>query len=208
MQKQIKYIIGFIIGAIVLYNSVYFIPLDEKKASEKTSTFDVESFVDELWDQQLQPAFDSAVSFSTLISKLQEKPLETFKSHGLSLGIGNIAYFKVKGEGTVITVNENNVLVQVDDRLVEIETEFVFGNAIRDASGLIKINDFDKTSDFNAISEAINQKVREEVIPYFRQNVKEGDTIQFHGAIELNKAHLHLDSPEIIPVSLAINPPL
>ena len=204
MKKQTKYIIGIIIGAIVLYNSVYFMPLDEKIASEETVTFDASSFVEELWHQQLQAVYDSAIQFSSLIDNLQQKPQETFASHGLSLGIGNIAYFRVSGEGIVKKVNENNVLVQVGDRLVEIETEFVFGNAIRDASGLIKINDFDKTSDFNGISEAINKKVREEVIPNFRQQVKEGDTIQFQGAIELNRAHLNLDLPEIIPVSLAI----
>ncbi len=204
MKKKIKYIIGIIIGAIVLYNSVYFMPLDEKIASEQTVTFDAESFVNDLWNQELQSVFDSSMGFSSLMMSLQENPLETFSRHGQSLGIGNIAYFRVSGEGIVNKVNENNVLVQVGDRLVEIETEFIFGNAIRDASGLIKINDFDKTSDFNGISEAINRKVREEVIPNFRQKVKEGDRIQFHGALELNKAHLHLDLPEIIPVSIEI----
>ncbi|MEQ8879181.1 MAG: DUF2291 domain-containing protein [Cyclobacteriaceae bacterium] len=204
MKKKIKYIIGIIIGAIVLYNSVYFMPLDEKIASEQTVTFDAESFVDDLWGRQLQFAYDTAIELSTLINQLKEKPQYMFDQYGLSLGIGNIAYFKTTGIGIVQKINENNVLVRIGEHLIEIETEFIFGNAIRDASGLIKINDFDKTSDFNGISEAINRKVREEVIPNFRQKVKEGDRIQFHGALELNKAHLHLDLPEIIPVSIEI----
>ncbi len=60
----------------------------------------------------------------------------------------------------VLSVNENNVMLLVGDQIVEIETEFIFGNAVRDASGLIKINDYDKTSDFNLISETINDKIR------------------------------------------------
>ena len=121
-------------------------------------------------------------------------------------GIGNIGYFKVQGEGSVLSVHENNVLLQVGKLTVEIETEFIFGNAVRDASGLIQINDYDETSDFNLISESINDKIRKEVVPDFRARVKEGNIVRFKGALELNKAHLKLDQPEVIPVSVQLIP--
>lgn len=201
-----KYIIGVVIAGIAIYNSIYFQPLDEKLAEEQEITFDANSFVEGIWENELIDAYDSAVDLTMLISSLTQNPELTFNKEARALGIGNIGYFKVKGEGTVTSVNENNVLVQVSNKTIEIETEFIFGNAVRDASGLIRPNDYDKTADFNSISEFINHKIRAEVIPDFRAKVATGNKISFKGAIELNKAHLNLDQPEIIPVSLQILP--
>ena len=101
-------------------------------------------------------------------------------------------------------VNENNFLVIVGGQIVEIEMEFIFGNAVRDASGLIKANDYDKTADFNSISESINERIRNDVVPEFRTKVEKGNKVIFKGALELNKAHLDLSQPEVIPVSIQI----
>jgi len=204
MRKGIKYIIGVAIAALVIFNSVYFRPLDEKLAEGQKITFDAASYVAGIWENELLPVYDSATNLTILLEKLGQNPELTFKQEAQALGIGNIGYFKVKGEGIVLSVNENNVLIQEGDQIVEIETEFIFGNAVRDASGLIKINDYVETSDFNSISESINEKIRKEVIPDFRSKVQKGDKLFFMGAIELNKAHLDLSRPEVIPVSLQI----
>jgi len=184
---------------------MYLLPLDEKLASEEIREFDASAYVDGMWTD-LQTAYNGAVEINSLFDKLRQDPAQTFSQESNALGIGNIGYFKVKGEGVVQEVNENNVIILAGDQNVEIETEFIFGNAIRDASGLIRINDFDKTSDLNSISESINEKVRKQLIPDFRTKVKKGDHISFQGAIELNKAHLDLNEPEIIPISLQIVP--
>lgn len=201
-----KYIIGAAIAGIVMYNSIYVQPLDEKLAEEREDVFDAQSFVDEVWATQLMDVYDSAADLTLLLTQLSQNPELAFKEEAQALGIGNIGYFKVKGEGTVLSVNENNVWVQVGNQTIEIETEFIFGNAIRDASGLIQLNAYDKTSDFNSISEAINDKIRKEIIPAFRQKVLVGNKVQFKGALELNKAHLDLSQPEIIPLSLQLIP--
>jgi len=141
-----------------------------------------------------------------LLDQLLNDPELTFRREANALGVGNIAYFKVQGEGFVLKVNENNVILRVEDHELEIETEFIFGNAVRDASGLVRINDFDRTSDINLISETINHKIRSEIIPPFRARVKEGNKVKFTGAMELNMSHLELDRPEVIPVSIQITP--
>lgn len=203
MKKITKYTAGVILTGIVIYNSMYFRPLDEKLADEKDIEFDASSFVDGIWTDILA-VYDSAIEINHLMDRLNKNPRQTFKEEANALGIGNIGYFKVKGEGIVQAVNENNVIILVRDQSVEIETEFIFGNAVRDASGLIRVNDYDKTSDFNSISESINKKIRKEVIPSFRSKVEKGNKIQFEGALKLNKAHLDLRQPEVIPVSIQI----
>ena len=206
MKKGIKYTIGVALTGIVIYGSVYFRPLDQKLAEGKEITFDAKSFVNAIWGDALFAAYDSAQNLNILLDQLAVDPYITFGREAKSLGIGNIGYFKVKGEGLVLSVNENNVMLQVGDQIVELETEFIFGNAVRDASGLIQVNDYDKTSDFNLISEMINEKIRTEVIPGFRAKVEKGNRVIFLGAIELSKAHLDLNQPEVVPVSIQIIP--
>lgn len=204
MKKGIKYTIGMIIIGIVLYNSMYFRPLDEKLAEDTEEVFDAQTFVDQLWGEALQEVYRSATDLNALFTSLRENKIETFEKESEALGIGNIGYFKVKVEGTVLQINENNVLLLSNGQVVEIETEFIFGNAVRDASGLIRINDFDETSDFNNISEAINQTIRSKVVPDFRAAVEKGDRVIVYGAIQLNKAHLDLEQPEVVPVYIEI----
>lgn len=204
-NKGIKYIIAALMAGILIYNSVYFRPLDVKLAEGKEEAFDAKSFVDGIWESDLLEIYDSAMDITKLIELLRNDHMTTFAQEAQALGIGNIGYFKVKGEGLVQSVNENNVLLQIGELIIELETEFIFGNAVRDASGLVKINDFDETSDFNTISESINEKIRKEIIPNFRAKVEKGDKVVFKGALELNKAHLNLDKPEVIPVSIQIS---
>jgi len=204
MNKSIKYLIGIIFTGVISYNSVYFQPLDERKAASVKTIFIADAFVNDMWSSQLIPSYSSAPDLTELVNQLSQKPELAFNQNSRALGIGNIGFFKVKGEGTVAKVNENNVTLLVNNVFVEIETEFIFGNAIRDASGLIRINDFNQTSEFNSISESINQKIRDEVIPDFRLNIKVGDQVLFHGAVGLNKAHLDLQNIEVIPVILEI----
>lgn len=199
-----KYIIGIFLTGIVLYNAVYFRPLDERLAEDTAISFDAKTFVEGIWAKELLGVYHSAIDLPVLLNRLRQDPDATFAEEAQALGIGNIGYFKVKGMGTVADVQENQVLLQVEGQTVEIETEFIFGNAVRDASGLIRINDYDETADFNSISESINDKIRAEVIPSFKAKVKTGDQLRFEGALELNKAHLNLDQLEIIPVSLQI----
>ena len=199
-----KYIIGIAIAGLVLYNSVYFGPLDAHLAETEEVEFDAKTFVDAIWDNEMLAAYDSAALLVDLIERLEEAPKLAFNQEAKALGIGNIGYFKVQGEGTILKINEDNILVEVGNRVIEIETEFIFGNAIRDASGLIKLNDYDRTSDFNSISESINEKIRQKVIPEFRKDLELGNQIRFKGALELNKAHLDLQQLEIIPISLQI----
>ena len=204
MKRIIKNIIGIIIALVVIYNSVYFRPLDEELSKGKEIAFDAKSFVDGIWKNELLNVYDSAIDLTTLLTQLRENPEQTFAREAQALGIGNIGFFKVKGEGTVLGVNENNVLVRVGDQTIEIEMEFIFGNGVRDASGLIEANDYDKTADFNSISESINEKIRQEVIPEFRTKVAKDNKVIFKGALELNKVHLDLSQPEVIPVSIQI----
>ena len=194
MKKLLKYGVGIIVVIVIAYNSVYFRKLDEVKAS--STTFDAKAYARKYFNDKLLPSLNDAIEINQLLSLLQINKEQTFEKYSHALGIGNIRYFLVKGEGQVTSINENDVLILAkagtNQKAVEIATEFVFGNAIRDASGKIDINEFANTMDFNNVSAEINKIVRTEVLPSFKASVKKGDVVQFSGAIELNKEHLNV----------------
>lgn len=207
MKKILKYIVGFALLLLIGYNSVYFKKLDEKKASANKE-FDAKSYARKYFDSKLLPALNKAVDIDNLRGMLLADANKTFDEHSHALGIGNVKYFLVKVEGEITGINENDltILSKADSTqdAYTIATEFVYGNALRDASGLIGLNEFSNTMDINNVSEEINKIVRNEVLPSFKKTVKKGDVVQFFGAIELNKEHLDVENIEIIPISLKI----
>ncbi|ACT93346.1 DUF2291 domain-containing protein [Dyadobacter fermentans] len=210
MPKPIRYLLYLAVVALLAYNSVYIKKLDEVKAG--AATFNAAGYALDFWDKKLTPGLSKAVELSALTSQLKTEKDKAFEQHSHALGIGNIRYFLVKGEGVVADVSENEVSVKLAGASenagnVRIATEYIFGNAVRDASGAIDINAFTNSMDFNNVSAEINKLIREKVVPPFKSKVKKGDRIAFHGAIELNRAHLQVNDIEIIPIHLQIEKP-
>ncbi|TDH27465.1 DUF2291 domain-containing protein [Segetibacter sp. 3557_3] len=205
MKKTLKYILGLAALVFVAYNSVYFKKLDAVRASAHKQ-FDASAYARKYYDTRLKPALKNAVEINQLLALARVDKEAAFNRHSHALGIGNIRYFLVQGTGEITGINENDVAVisknDSTQSALKIATEFVFGNAIRDASGLINLNEFSSTADFNNVSAEVNKIVRNEVLPAFKSTAKKGDRVHFVGAIELNRQHLKLDDLEIIPVAL------
>jgi predicted lipoprotein len=197
-MRAAKNILIVVIIALVAYNSVYFAKLDEVKTSKATKDFDAKRYADIFWATKLFAG--KAVEINDLMAELKTDPTKAFDNYSHALGIGNLRYFLVKGKGKITKIDSD--YVEADN--YRIATEFIFGNAVRDASGLIDINEFTNTVDFNNVSSEINMIIREKVLPEFKSTVAIGDNVEFTGAIELNKEHLQLKSIEVIPVQLKI----
>jgi len=162
-RKAIKYIVAGIVLIVIAYNSVYFKSLSEVKAASVAGAFDAGSYAQQFWNDQLIPGLSKAVELPQLITQLETNKENTFKAHSHALGIGNIRYFLVRGQGEITAINENDisVVVQPDSlqRTIKIATEFIYGNAVRDALGVINMTEFSNTTDLNSVSEEINKKV-------------------------------------------------
>lgn len=205
MPKPIRYLLYVAVIALLAYNSVYFKKLDEVKAG--SMAFDAAGYAQDFWEKKLMPGLSKAVDLNALTALLKTDKEKAFSEHSHALGIGNIRYFLVKGEGIVNEVGENEVKLEAGGSEVRIATEYIFGNAVRDVSGAIDINAFTNSMDFNNVSAEINKLIREKVVRPFKSKVKKGDRVVFHGAIELNREHLQVNDIEIIPVSLQIEKP-
>ena len=205
-MKVVQYIITAIVIVLVAYNSVYFKKLDAVKASHVAKEFNAAQYAANFWDKKLTVSLNKAIEVTKLSALLSSDPAKAFNDWSHALGIGNLRYFLVTGKGMIESVNDDYVAVMVQGdsskQVVRIATEYIFGNAVRDATGLININEFTNTMDFNNVSAEINKIIREKVLPAFKQKVKKGDPIEFTGAIELNKEHPGLSGIEIIPIKI------
>ena len=207
MSKGVKYILVLLVIGLAGYKSIYF-----KKLSEVNNTIpeklDVVAFSKRLWDEKLPVKLDSAIELGTLIHAIESKPAEAFAKYSNAIDVGNYRYSLVRAEGIVAVINENEVIMQVPHAdsimTVNLATEYIYGNAIRDASTLVDIKDFTNTTDLNSISEELNKTVRTKVVPPFKKQLKQGDRIEVTGAVEINKEHVKLDKLELIPVRVKI----
>ena len=206
LKKGIKYTLALILLLVVGYNSVYIKKLSEVKAAATAGKFDAVAYAQTFWREKLTPNLAKATDLPHLLAMLNTDKESAFKNYSHALGIGNLRYFLVKGEGRITAITENDISVALRPDSVgqdlKIATEFVYGNAVRDALGILSINDFSNTMDMNNVSAELNKIIRTEIIPPFRTQAKKGNVVAFTGAIELNQAHLRLDEIEIIPVSL------
>ena len=206
MEKGIRYIASLLLVALLAYNSVYFRKLDQITTGK--NLFNATEYASRFWNEKLPRHTTKAIGIDVLLDLLQTDKDMAFKDYSHALGISNIKYFLIKGSGIVQAVGENQVSLETksEGRSTQLflATEYVFGNAVRDASGEIDINAFTNSMDFNNVSAEINRIIRERVIPPFSSKVKTGDRVDFIGAIELNQEHLNTQSIEVIPIELKI----
>ena len=207
-KKTVKYLIGLAVLLLLAYNSVYFKKLDEVKLASVPGKFNASEFAQKLWANQMNDAIANSTAINTLDSLLKNNPGSAFTTYSNSLSIGNYRYFLVKVAGEVTSVNEDDVSLAVAGTgrplNLSLATEFIYGNAIRDASKLVAVKDFTNSKDLNDISAALNSLAKKNVILPFKTSVKKGDRVEAVGAIEVNKEHIRLDGVELIPVQLKI----
>ena len=207
MKGIIKYVLLLVVIALVGYKSVYLKKLSTMGVSGDEK-FDAVAYTNKLWNEKLPAKLDSAVGLSILTGEIQRDPEKAFQQYSHAMAIGNYRYSIVRFEGRVDSVLEDEIILEQypDDTLVfvHLNTEFIYGNAVRDASNLVDIRDFTNNTDLNNISEAFNKKVRTEILPAFKKQVKVGDMVEVTGAMKFNKAHPDVKYLEILPVRLKI----
>ncbi len=202
MKKSYLYTILAILLGVLLYHSVYFEKLS-KRNSQKNAKFDFNTFADSLYYNGILKS-TQAIEINQLLALTKVNADSAFKTYGNRLGIGESAYFMVNAIGKIIEKNEGELKVTTQNgTTLIIDTKYIFGNAIRDASGLVKLTDFKTNADFNKVSEALNTVIREKAIPENLNNIINGDIIRVTGAIKLKKGKTNNQILNILPIKIS-----
>jgi predicted lipoprotein len=203
-----------IIGAAVAVATallVFFLPLFHvvplRKAGQPeagaVAAFDPVAFVDRFWTERLIPGAARAVDAAELLAAVQQDPRSARRAHGRSVGLGDVYYYFVAGTGRVVSVENNSVRLSLRDERpqdqVSLETGNVFGNAVRDGTGLLNVNDFPNSQDFNALSSELNRRIEQQVLPELRKMAAAGVTVRFVGCAEITDEDTDLHPLRIVP---------
>lgn len=208
MNAMKRYIPTLVVVALVAftgYHSVYFRKLSTMKSAQ-TGSFDAEAFAEGLWSGAVAAAADSAVDLSRLIDETSSGGASVLERHSHALAIGNYRYAMIRAEGVVKRFDSTEVLLSVPhaDSIIELRValDYIYGNAIRDASASVQVKDFPNSSDLSAIAEALNRMARKRVAPAVKKGLRTGDRLEVTGAAELHREHLRWQGLELHPVRI------
>jgi predicted lipoprotein len=206
-RRWIKYSILLVVAGLLAYNSVYFRKLDAKETVKGTS-LDPVNFAQSFWDKQFAKSIDSAIEINSFLQQLKLEPQKTIQQYSRTKGIGNTCFFLLKGEGQVESMEEDDIKLSVlpaaENRKIKLNTGIYFGNAPRDVTGLISMNDFNNSMDFNKVSTELNKIVRTKVQLPLKDGLIKGSTVQFVACLEIDKEKIVTENIELLPVKAVI----
>ena len=205
MSKLVKYIILVSAVLLLIWFSLDIQNLEKYKDSLEPVSFNASSYAEKFWDDSLPGAINDAPFITDVFQLLDENPEGAFEKYGRKLGISKTYYFMLKGSGEIEKVEDESLILAFDDQTkVKILTDFIYGNALRDGSGKVNINDFINMTDFNSVSVAINKLAKEKVAARLKRSAAVGQQLEFAGAVEISEDNIDLNKISIIPVSVKL----
>ena len=182
----------------------HIVPLERAAKEKAAATFDPKAFTEKFWSEQLLTSLDKAVKAEVLLPAIQSSAVEAKKKFARSVGVSESYTYFISGQGRVLAVSDDEVSLAVIESAtnteVSLQVGLLFSNAVRDGTGLLSVNDYPNSQDFNAISEALNRIIEERVLPKLRETTKIGAIISFVGCAEVNDESTDLGPLKVIPV--------
>jgi predicted lipoprotein len=176
------------------------------REAHENQQFNATDFAARFWNERLLPAAENAADAAVVLETAASSPQAVRERFGRTVGVGDSFFLFVRGSGRVVSADGNNVGLRLqgegDQPQIVIELGFVFGNAVRDATGLISASDYPNAQEFNEIAAALNGMVETNVLPQLQQIAKVGGRIQFMGCVEVADEDLDLKPLKLVPIEV------
>lgn len=191
----------------ILLPPFHIVPIGKIPHEIATQSFDPDAIVEKFWSEDLPGLVDAAVDAGMLMAKLEEDREAAAKQYGHRLGLSGKSVYFVSGNGWVQDIQGSKILIALSEGgavSVLISKGPVFGNAVRDGSGLLNVSDYGNSQNFNSISLEINRRVEERVLPLLDERVEKGSKIHFVGGVEVSDHAASILPLKIIPVRIEL----
>jgi predicted lipoprotein len=206
-------VLGVVVALLWRYPPVRFRRLAEVQAAQAAAGFDAAAFARKFWDERLRPARESAADAAELIAAIRQDPKQARNQFGRSVGMSRSYFYFVRGAGTVVSSDERRIELDVNDARetagekvadVFLQTSLIFGNAVRDATGLLDASDYPNFKDFNAIAQELNRLAEAEIERSQLKNASVGSRVEFVGCAEVRSEPGDLRPLKVIPISVTV----
>lgn len=186
----------------------HIIPLKRAEAEKAAATFDATKFANDFWSGKLLTSFDRATDAKELFAAIHNDPAAASKKYAHSLSLGGGYFYYLRGEGRVLATNADGVSLSISPGTTNVdivlETGLIFGNAIRDGTGLLNASDYSNLEDFNNISAGLNKLVETRVLPDLRTHAYIGATVKFVGCAEVDDESTDLNPLQVVPLQAQV----
>jgi predicted lipoprotein len=170
--------------------------------------FDPRAVAEKLWAERMPAAIATAADARLVLAALARDPKAALAKYGRAVGLGGTTYFLIAGEAQVASADRNSIKLTVGEGALPcvIETGPVFGNTVRDGTGLLDVNAFSNSQDFNALASALNTLVEQRVLPALRGHVAAGSRVRFAGCAEVNPLDGDVRELKLVPLRAELLP--
>jgi predicted lipoprotein len=167
------------------------------------STQAVAVFAEKFWTERLLVSRDRASDAAVVAAAIVKDPASAVKTYGHEAGIGGMAYYYLKGVGRVVEVERNRLRLALEGSgspEIELQTGNIFGNAVRDGTGLITINDLPSLQDYNTLAAELDQRVETRILPVLRKLTGPGARVEFVGCAEAREPIAGQPDLSLVPI--------
>jgi len=193
-----------------LFPLFHFVPLKQTESNAMSAEFNASRYATAFWDDKLLKSLNRAADAEQVLAALSADPQRAREEYGRKLGFSHSTLFFLRGTGRIVSVKKNKVMLTLtdgDDAVdVVLPTGLLFGNAVRDGTGLLDASTFPNSQDFNDLSTALNRIVETTVLPPLREQAAVGATVSFTGCVEVDDEETDVRPLKIIPVAVQIEP--
>ena len=176
------------------------------RAERALAKFNAVDFVGQFWNEKLLPATAKAPDVVEVRTTIATAPKQVREKYGRTVGVSSSYFLFLRGTGRVVSVDSDNIglalTAEGHEPDVVVPLGLVFGNAVRDGTGLLDPSSYPNSQDFNDISAALNSIVETNVLPQLQRIATVGKRIQFTGCVEVNDEEQDLKPLKLVPISV------
>jgi predicted lipoprotein len=183
--------------------------LDEMRAAEQRSAFNAQTFVARFWQDRFLPSLDAAADAKTVLTAMDDDRQAALNKFGRKSGVGRTTLLVIQGIGSIVNVDAKSVGVSLTGDKTKIDVVLraglLFGNSVRDATGLLDSSDFENSQQYNDISAELNRHIELRVIPILKREAVVGRQVQFVGCADVPDKADTVRPLTLIPLVVSIN---
>lgn len=206
MKKLLPFLIliAVLAGLCWAFPPFHIRSVKQVKADIAGATFNPANFVEKFWSEKLLPAAAQAADAEEVVAAIATSPKKVREQFGRTLGISSTYCLFLRGAGRVVGVSEDSIDLSLKNEGAVVDVSvplgLVFGNAVRDGTGLISSSSFPNAQEFNDISAQLNAVVETKVLPEFQKIATVGKRVQFVGCVEVADEETDLQPLKLVPI--------